>query len=80
MNTDTPTNIPIGHKFQRYNVKHSRIETVIDILKTYSEITGELVKTRYVTQHEFMGQSVKDYDVNIVTIQRSKTIKTEQAA
>lgn len=43
--------------------------TVEDILKTYN-MAGELVKTRYQTTHEFMGQTLRKYDVCAVTIQR----------
>lgn len=41
--------------------------TVIDIHRTYDS-TGALIKVRYVTTHEFMGQSVTDYDVPEVSI------------
>jgi len=63
--------IEIGTKFikQRGKVKNDRIETVTDILKTYNS-AGELVKTRYVASHDFLGQKVTDRDVLGVTIQR----------
>ena len=63
--------IEIGTKFikQRGKVKNDRIETVTDILKTYNS-AGELVKTRYVAEHDFLGQKVTDRDVLGVTIQR----------
>jgi hypothetical protein len=35
---------------------------VTDILTTYNS-KNELVKTRYVSTHEFMGQTVTEYDV-----------------
>lgn len=47
--------------------KHSKLCTVVDILKTYNS-QGELVKVRYVATHEFMGQTVTDYDVPETTI------------
>ena len=61
--------IEIGTKFikQRGKVKNDRIETVTDILKTYN-LAGELVKTRYVATHDFLGQTVTDSDVCLVTI------------
>ena len=63
--------IEIGTKFikQRGKVKNDRIETVTDILKTYNS-AGELVKTRYVAEHDFLGQTVTDSDVLGVTIQK----------
>jgi len=63
--------IEIGTKFikQRGKVKNDRIETVTDILKTYNS-AGEHIKTRYVAEHDFLGQKVTDRDVLGVTIQR----------
>jgi hypothetical protein len=40
---------------------------VTDILKTYNS-KGELVKIRYVAEHQFMGQTVTDRDVVETTI------------
>lgn len=42
--------------------------TVTDILKTYN-MANELVKTRYVATHPFMGQQIRG-DYCAVTIQR----------
>ena len=42
--------------------KHPRLCTIIDILKTYNS-KGELVKTRYMSSHMFLGQVVIDHDV-----------------
>ena len=50
--------------------KHPKECTVTDIYKTYNA-TGDLVKTRYVASHEFMGQTVTDYDVVGTTIARN---------
>lgn len=64
--------IEIGTKFIKQRGKHTnkeRVETVTDILKTYN-LAGELVKTRYVAEHDFLGQKVTDRDVVDVTIQR----------
>jgi hypothetical protein len=49
--------------------KYPRLCTVVDIYKTYN-VANELVKTRYVATHDFMGQPIADYDVCAVTIQR----------
>jgi len=59
----------IGTKFIKQGRKHAKIETVVDILKTYNS-KGELVKIRYVAAHEFMGQTVTDSDVLDITIAR----------
>ena len=51
--------------------KHPKICTVVDRLETYNS-KGELVKTRYVSEHEFLGQTVTDNDVVPVTILRGR--------
>lgn len=57
---------PIGTQY-RTRGKRKDLCTVIDILKTYNS-KGELVKTRYVSTHDFMGQTVTSYDVVATTI------------
>lgn len=47
--------------------KHPKLCTVVDVLKTYNSV-GELVSTRYVSEHEFCGQIVTDRDVVAATI------------
>lgn len=56
---------------QRYKTqgKNSKICTIKDIHKTYNS-SGEMVKLRYVSEHEFLGQMVIDYDVLETTIAR----------
>lgn len=56
----------IGTKFKTRG-KYPRECTVVDILKTYNS-KGELVEIRYVTTHEFMGQTVIDKNVVDATI------------
>jgi hypothetical protein len=51
--------------------KHPRLCTVVDKLDTYNS-KGELVRTRYVSEHEFLGQIVTNSDVCRVTILRGK--------
>ena len=68
MNFILPEEITIGTKFTTRG-KHPKECIVTDILKTYNS-KGELVSTRYVATHEFLGQTVTDYDVVAVTIQR----------
>ncbi len=60
----------LGTKFTtRGKVKHEC--TVTDVLRTYNS-AGELVRTRYVAIHEFMGQTVVDHDVCPTTIAMGK--------
>ena len=61
--------IKIGTKFVKQDKKIKHVETVVDIYNTYNS-KGELVKTRYVSEHEFMGQKIRDSDVVAVTIKR----------
>ena len=42
--------------------KLPRLCTVLEILKTYNS-KNELVKIRYISEHEFLGQAVIDNDV-----------------
>ena len=42
--------------------KAPRLCTVVDVWKTYND-KGEMVRLRYVSTHEFCGQTVTDYDV-----------------
>jgi hypothetical protein len=56
----------IGTKYKTRG-KAPRLCEVVDILKTYNS-KGELVKTRYVATHLFLGQIVTDYDVSKTTI------------
>ena len=47
--------------------KAKRPCTVVDVLRTYNS-KGYLVRLRYVSVHEFMGQFVYEYDVCDATI------------
>ncbi|WOB06508.1 hypothetical protein [Piscinibacter gummiphilus] len=70
------TTYPIGTKFaRRVSAKRTDVCTVVDIHRTYNN-AGELVKTRYVATHEFLGQVVTDHDVVAVTIARNLIEKT----
>jgi hypothetical protein len=69
--------LKIGVKFLSGG-KNKRICTVIDILKTYNH-KKELVKTTYIEQHDFLGQTIKSEVVG-VSVQRGnfdylKTLK-----
>lgn len=66
----TAPRFTIGTEFiRRITPKLKRTERIVDIYRTYND-AGELVKLRYVTAHDFLGQTVLDYDVNDTTIAR----------
>jgi hypothetical protein len=45
---------------QQFTTRGSpRLYTVVDILRTYNE-AGDLVRTRYLAEYEFMGQTVTE--------------------
>lgn len=52
--------------------KSARLCTVTDIWRTYNS-AGELVKTRYVATHDFLGQTITEHDVCETTIAISAT-------
>jgi hypothetical protein len=58
----------IGQQYKTMG-KNAKVCTIIDIHKTYNS-NGEMVKLRYVSQHEFCGQILKDDDVVETTIAR----------
>lgn len=62
---------PIGTKFKTRG-KHPKECVVVDYLTT-TNLAGDVVKQRYVTQHSFLGQIVTDYDVVETTISRGLT-------
>ena len=65
------TDHPIGTKFKTRG-KCPRECTVTDILKTYNH-AGDLVSTRYVATHEFMGRAVAEHDICATTIAMGKS-------
>lgn len=54
----------------KLGAKIRRVYTVTDIYKTYNS-AGELVKMRYVVQHDFCGQILTRYDVTETEIARA---------
>lgn len=56
----------IGTRFNSRG-KNPRECTVVDIFTTRNN-AGDVVKIRYVAEHEFLGNTVKDYDVGDATI------------
>ena len=61
-------NFEIGQEFIKKNSKRQDVETIVDILTTVSAVTGETVKTRYVLEHDFCGQPVRNSDVLQTTL------------
>jgi hypothetical protein len=59
---------PVGTQFKPLG-KHAKASTVRDVLFTRN-LAGELVKIRYVADHEFCGQIVTNRDVVATTIAR----------
>ena len=49
--------------------KRKDVCTVIDILTTYNS-NNEIVNIKYISAHDFLGQTVYDYDVPESTIAR----------
>jgi hypothetical protein len=54
---------------QVFKDRKGRVNRVVDIWTTRN-IAGEIVKIRYVCEHEFCGQTVTDRDVTATTISR----------
>lgn len=67
---------PVGTRYVRTRRTEVDVWTVKDIHKTYNA-AGELVKTRYVASHLFLGQELFDYDVVAVTIARNSPVLPE---
>ena len=63
----------IGTKFIPRG-KDKRICTIVDI-HTTTNAKGEIVKQRYVATHEFLGQTITDYDIIDTTIDRGEVLK-----
>ena len=57
---------PIGTKYVSRG-KHPNVCTITDIYRTYDN-NNDLIKTAYVAVHDFMGQTVTDYDVPKATV------------
>ena len=65
------SDIKIGTKYIPVRGKKTtpHVHTVIDIYKTYNA-NAELVKPSYVATHDFLGQTVTEYDIPAATIAR----------
>lgn len=57
----TAPRFPIGHSYMSAG-KFPKPCTIVDIHTTLNA-AGEIVRQRYVSTHEFMGQTVTTYDV-----------------
>ena len=60
----------IGQQFMSGS-RNPVVCTVVDIYTTYDH-AGNVVKIRYVADHEFAGQIITDYDVNETSIAMRK--------
>ena len=49
--------------------KNKSVHTVTDFLTTRN-LAGEIVSTRYIATHDFLGQSIATYDIVETTIAR----------
>lgn len=54
--------------------KDKTVYTIEDIYKTYNS-KNELVKTRFISSYNYIGQKLINYDTCIVTIQMAEKIK-----
>lgn len=63
----TEQRFQIGQQFKTRG-KAPRLCTITDVYRTYNA-AGDLVRLRYVATHEFMGQTLTDYDVVGVTVE-----------
>jgi len=59
----------IGTKFIKSGKKNKAIETVIDI-HTTKNVKGDVVKIVYVSEKDFAGGKIKDYEVPQSTVAR----------
>ena len=60
---------PVGTQFIPIGRKDKTVCTVVDYYVT-KNLAGEIVNAKYVSEHEFCGQKVKNYDVADSTIAR----------
>jgi hypothetical protein len=73
---DREQRFSVGTQFMSSG-KHPVLCTVVDVLVTRN-LAGEMVAMRYVAEHQFCGQMVRDYDVVDATIAKGK-LKMEAA-
>lgn len=62
----TAQRFAIGTKYTTRGA-NPRLCTVVDVLRTYNS-AGDLVRLRYVSTHEFLGQTLENGDVTDTTI------------
>tara|TARA_R110002020_G_scaffold4845_1_gene20887 strand:+ start:437 stop:652 length:216 start_codon:yes stop_codon:yes gene_type:complete len=56
----TIRNVTIGDKFiNTTHRKSKRVSTVVDFIETRSVLTGEVLDYEVVSEHEFMGQTLR---------------------
>jgi len=57
----------------QYTNRKGQLCTVADVWTTFNS-KGELVQTRYVVTHQFMGQIVAERDVMEITIRKAMVV------
>lgn len=62
-----PQRYPIGTS---YLGKQRRLTVIVDFWTTRN-LAGEIVRECYVTEHDFLGQKILDYNVPEATIARN---------
>lgn len=55
---------------QQFTNRKDQLCTITDIFKTYNH-AGDLVKIRYAVSHNFLNQTITDYDVVDPTIAKA---------
>ena len=66
---------PVGTTYFKRRGKEVVKHTVIDYYTT-KNMARRIVKSRYVTAHELMGQLLIDYDVTQTEIDKAKFLET----
>ncbi len=61
---------PIGTQYTTRTKHRTDVHTVVDQLTT-TNARGDVVRRSYITEHQFCGQAVRDYDVSDTTIARN---------
>lgn len=70
--TSQPEQLPRfapGTQYLPAGQKRPKIHTVTDVFTTRN-LAGELVSIKYVSEHDFLGQKLKGYDIADATIAR----------
>ena len=61
---------PVGTTYRRQRGRVLEEQTVVDYHVTRN-LSGDIVKERYVTTHSLLGQTIYDYDITQTEIDRA---------